>query len=182
MIEPKRVGIVHEHDVLRCGIATCLEEDGFLSVAYAVADEPPPEQVDTAIVSSRALAIASLDCPLVLFDDETACASGSHSPRVYATITLGVVTAEQLIASVRAAAAGLRVEPPPPPPSASRRLDERRLQVLRLLASGGTTRAISDKLCYSERTIKTLIRDVEYELSASSRAQAVAEAIRQGLI
>jgi DNA-binding CsgD family transcriptional regulator len=180
-MERKRVGIVHEHDVLRCGIATCLEEDAFLSVAYAVADRPPPVEVDTAIVSGRALAIASLDCPLVLFDDDTACAAGSHSPRVYATITLGVVTAEQLVASVRAAAAGLRVESPRGP-SASRRLDERRLKVLRLLAEGDTTRAISQKLCYSERTIKSLIRDVEYDLSASSRAQAVAEAIRQGLI
>lgn len=181
MIEPKRVGIVHEHDVLRCGIASCLAEDEFLLVAYAVAEEPAPQEVDAAIVSGRALAHSSLDCPLVLFDDETACASGSHSPRVYATITLGVVTAEQLIASVRAAAAGLRVEPLRAA-TASRRLDERRIQVLRLLASGDTTRTISDKLCYSERTIKSLIRDVEYELSASSRAQAVAEAIRQGLI
>jgi DNA-binding CsgD family transcriptional regulator len=180
VIEPKRVGIVHEHDVLRCGIASCLEEDGFLSVEYAVADDPPPYEVDTAIVSGRALAVASLTCPLVLFDEAAACASGAQSPRVYATITVAGVTAEQLIASVRAAAAGLRVEPPPPP--ASRHLDERRLEVLRLLASGETTRAISIKLCYSERTIKSLIHDVEYELSANSRAQAVAEAIRRGMI
>jgi DNA-binding CsgD family transcriptional regulator len=62
------------------------------------------------------------------------------------------------------------------------RLDERRLEVLRLLAAGETSKTISQKLSYSERTIKTLIRDVEFELGARSRAQAVAEAIHQGLI
>jgi DNA-binding NarL/FixJ family response regulator len=83
---------------------------------------------------------------------------------------------------VRAAAAGLTVAPREAEHRVPTPLDERRLHVLRLLASGDSMRTISTKLCYSERTIKTLIRDVEYELSASNRAQAVAEAIRQGLI
>ncbi|TML61617.1 MAG: response regulator transcription factor, partial [Actinobacteria bacterium] len=61
-------------------------------------------------------------------------------------------------------------------------LDERRLEVLRLLAAGETTKSISVKLAYSERTIKTVIRDLQNELSARSRAHAVAEAMRQGLI
>ena len=61
-------------------------------------------------------------------------------------------------------------------------LDQRLLEVLRLLAAGETTKTISAKLSYSERTIKTLIRQAEFELGARSRAQAVAEAIRRGLI
>jgi DNA-binding NarL/FixJ family response regulator len=54
--------------------------------------------------------------------------------------------------------------------------------VLRLLAAGETTKSISAKLAYSERTIKTVIRDLQNELSARSRAHVVAEAMRQGLI
>src|ERR671922_1880920 len=174
----KRVGVVHEHDVLRHGIAGCLEEDDSLTLVFAVRDGPLPEPVDVAVVSSRALASSSFDVPLVLFNEGAPAATPARSsPAVYATLSLPRLTAEQLVASVRAAAAGLKVSELDTAPAPSR-LDERRLEVLRLLAAGETTKSISAKLSYSERTIKTLIRDVEYELSARSRAQAVAEAIR----
>ena len=173
---------MHEHDVLRRGIAGCLEDDQFLTLAFAVPVDPPEQHLDVAIISVLALSTTSFDCPIVVFGDDVRPNSSGNNSHVYATVSLGIVTAEQLVATVRAAAAGLRVQAPDAVPTRPRRLDERRLEVLRLLASGETTRAISDKLCYSERTIKTLIRDVEYELSAHSRAQAVAAAIRQGLI
>ncbi|HEX3237130.1 MAG TPA: LuxR C-terminal-related transcriptional regulator [Gaiellaceae bacterium] len=181
MIEPKMVGIVHEHDVLRRGIESWLNEDRLLSLSFAVAEDPPDNSVEAVVVSARALTAPSLTCPLVLIDDEPACTLGFRSPRVYATLPFTMVTPDQLLACVRAAAVGLRTEQPELRP-APRRLDERRLQILRLLASGETTRTISTTLCYSERTIKGLISDLEYELKAKSRAQAVAEAIRQGLI
>ena len=181
MSEPKRVGVVHEHDVLRRGIAGCLEEDPSLEVVFAVAEAPPNEAIDVAVVSSRALAAESFDCPLVLFRDTTASGPGVQRDSVYATLSLPQLTAEQLVASVRAAAVGLRVSEQEAQPVAGR-LDERRLEVLRLLAAGETTKSISAKLAYSERTIKTVIRDLETELGARSRAHAVAEAMRQGLI
>ena len=179
--EPKRVGVVHEHDILRRGIAGCLEEDRALEVVFAVADAPPDEPIDVAVVSSRALAAESFDCPLVLFRDMTASGPVVQRDAVYATLSLPQLTAEQLVASVRAAAVGLRVSEQEAQRSAGR-LDERRLEVLRLLAAGETTKSISAKLAYSERTIKTVIRDLETELGARSRAHAVAEAMRQGLI
>ena len=181
MSDRKRVGVVHEHDVLRRGIAGCLEEDQALALAYAVADGPPPEPIDVAVVSPRALAATALDAPVVVFQETAAGTTSVRGARVYATLSLPELTAEQLVASVRAAAAGLRVSDHGTARELGR-LDERRLQVLRLLAAGDTTKEISTKLSYSERTIKSLIRDVEYELGARSRAQAVAEGIRQGLI
>jgi DNA-binding NarL/FixJ family response regulator len=177
----KRVGIVHEHDVLRRGIASCLEEDPSLELAFAVAEGPPSEPIDVAVVSPRALAATSFESPVVLFREETSGTSSVRGARVYAALSLPRLTAEQLAASVRAAAARLRVSEQAGGREASR-LDERRLKVLRLLASGETTKEISEKLSYSERTIKSFIRDVKYELSARSRAEAVAEGIRQGLI
>jgi DNA-binding NarL/FixJ family response regulator len=181
MTDRKRVGVVHEHDILRRGIAGCLEEDQSLTLVFAVAEEPPPEQLDVAVVSTRALSATSFDCPVVVFHEGTLNASSLREAAISATLSLTQLTAEQLIASVRAAAAGLKVSDVGAARGPSR-LDDRRLEVLRLLAAGETTKTISAKLSYSERTIKTLIRDVEYELSARSRAQAVAEAIRQGLI
>lgn len=61
-------------------------------------------------------------------------------------------------------------------------LATRELQVLRLLASGSTTRTIAGELCYSERTVKNIVRDLMFKLECSTRAQAVATATRQGLI
>ncbi len=179
MLEPKTVGIVHEHDVFRRGIESCVNEDQQLLLRFAVAGDPPANAVEAAVVSARAVGAPALDCPLVLVDDDAACAPIAQSPRVYAALSFATVTPDQLVAAVRAAAAGLRTETPGPAP---KQFDERGLQILRLLANGETTRAISTRLCYSERTIKTLISDLEYELKAKSRAQAVAAAIRQGLI
>jgi DNA-binding NarL/FixJ family response regulator len=173
---------VHEHDVLRRGVAGCLEEDPSLDLAYAVADDPPREPIDVAVISRSALVANVFECALVVFDADVEHLDEGKRSRVAAALSLGHVTAEQLVVCVRAAAAGLTVAPRAADRRAPSRLDERRLHVLRLLASGDSTRTISSKLCYSERTIKSLIRDVEYELSASNRAQAVAEAIRQGLI
>lgn len=68
------------------------------------------------------------------------------------------------------------------PTPAAAGLDDRHLQVLRLLADGSDTADIADALCYSERTIKYLVRGITTRLGARNRAHAVAAAIRLGLI
>ena len=54
--------------------------------------------------------------------------------------------------------------------------------MLRLVAAGHPTREVAQKLCYSERTIKNVIHDVVTKLNARTRSQAVAHAVREGLI
>jgi DNA-binding CsgD family transcriptional regulator len=61
-------------------------------------------------------------------------------------------------------------------------LTAREKQVLRLVADGHPTREVARQLCYSERTIKNVIHDAVMKLNARSRSQAVAEAVRAGLI
>jgi DNA-binding NarL/FixJ family response regulator len=61
-------------------------------------------------------------------------------------------------------------------------LTAREKQVLRLVADGHPTREVAKQLCYSERTIKNVIHDVTTKLNARSRSQAVAAAVRAGLI
>jgi DNA-binding CsgD family transcriptional regulator len=182
LLPPKHVGVVHEHDVLRRGIAEWLDEDQFLTVVFAISEGPAPEPVDVAVVSVRALTTTPFDCNVVVFGEDMFRIRADQRAHVCAALSLGMGTAEQLIASVRAAAAGLRVEAANQRPSVPNGLDERRLEVLRLLADGDSTRVISSKLCYSERTIKSLIQNVESELHANNRAHAVAAAIRNGLI
>jgi DNA-binding NarL/FixJ family response regulator len=61
-------------------------------------------------------------------------------------------------------------------------LAEREIEVLRLLADGHDTAEIALKLSYSERTIKNVLRNLIARLQVRNRTQAVAYAIRQGLI
>jgi DNA-binding CsgD family transcriptional regulator len=97
-----------------------------------------------------------------------------------AVLGRATLTAEQLMASIHAAAAGLRVMHGDQPPTP--RLAGRGLEVLALLATGADTKEIAEQLGYSDRTIKSVIRDVQLSLGAKNRVQAVAEGIRQGLI
>jgi DNA-binding NarL/FixJ family response regulator len=62
------------------------------------------------------------------------------------------------------------------------RLTEREQQVLALIAAGHPTREVAEQLCYSERTVKNVLHDVVTKLNARSRSQAVAFAVREGLI
>jgi DNA-binding NarL/FixJ family response regulator len=59
---------------------------------------------------------------------------------------------------------------------------DREIAVLRLVAEGLDTSEIARELSYSERTIKNVIHDVVTKLNARTRSQAVAEAVREGLI
>ena len=62
------------------------------------------------------------------------------------------------------------------------RLTERERQVLVLLAQGRATREVAQELSYSERTVKSIVHDAVTKLGARSRTQAVAFAVREGLI
>jgi DNA-binding NarL/FixJ family response regulator len=61
-------------------------------------------------------------------------------------------------------------------------LSQRETEVLRLIALGMEVSEIADKLSYSERTIKNTLHDVLSRFQLRNRTQAVAFAIREGLI
>jgi DNA-binding NarL/FixJ family response regulator len=61
-------------------------------------------------------------------------------------------------------------------------LNDREVEVLRLVADGLDTGEIARHLSYSERTIKNVIHDVTTRLQLRNRSQAVAYALREGLI
>jgi ATP/maltotriose-dependent transcriptional regulator MalT len=61
-------------------------------------------------------------------------------------------------------------------------LTKRELEVLRLVAAGDSNQEIGDKLSVSEHTIHRHIANIFNKLSVSSRAAAVAQAARRGLL
>ena len=61
-------------------------------------------------------------------------------------------------------------------------LTNRELEVLRLVAAGDSNQEIGDKLSVSEHTIHRHIANIFNKLSVSSRAAAVAQAARRGLL
>lgn len=189
-MERLSVGVYGEDDVFRRGLVAVLNDADCDCIVFGSEREMSPESggrgltLDVAVVSSRSLAEVELSCPIVLLTTSELAPQETHqaSTNVMATLLREGLTSEQLVASVRAAAAGLQVESS----SLSRRdgqiLDPRRIEVLKLLATGADTRAIARNLDLSERTVKTLIHDIELTLGASTRAQAVAEGVRLGLI
>lgn len=58
----------------------------------------------------------------------------------------------------------------------------REVDVLRLVAEGQDTRQISEKLAYSERTVKNILHALMTRLQLHNRAHAVAYALREGYI
>lgn len=61
-------------------------------------------------------------------------------------------------------------------------ITNRETEVLRLVASGMSTKEIADKLCYSQRTVKSILHDVTNRFQLRNRSHAVAYALREGLI
>lgn len=61
-------------------------------------------------------------------------------------------------------------------------LSQREMRVLQLVSEGYDTREIARKLSYSERTVKSALHDVTTRYQLKNRSQAVAYALREGLI
>jgi DNA-binding NarL/FixJ family response regulator len=111
-----------------------------------------------------------------------------------AVLLLRALTSSRLLSCVRALKEGNGSVPPEvlcqmiggrAAPSADEpdpELTDRELDVLRLLADGDSTRDIANRLSYSERTVKNVVRDVLAKLKCRTRAHAAALAARRRLI
>lgn len=75
-----------------------------------------------------------------------------------------------------------RVAPIVDAESAGERLSPRETEVLELLSQGLSTKEIASALIIGEQTVKTHLSHIYQKLGAGDRAQAVAIALRRGLI
>jgi DNA-binding NarL/FixJ family response regulator len=176
------VAVCEEHEILRAGLVVSLTEDRALEVRAAWAEQIHESEIDVAVVSSTAARRERFPCPIVVCSDEP---QGTNVPfganDVAGVLHRGSLTVSQLLATVHAAAAGLRVHARLVH-DAHAALDPRSVRVLELIAEGCSTREIASRMNYSERTIKKLITELQECMQARTRAQIVARAIRRGLI
>lgn len=181
------VGVAEEEEIFRRGLIAVLLDQDWHCIVLATDGETnggsthSTADLDVAVVCAKVLGGMRLPCPIVCLADygpEDCHSSGN----VKAILPHHHVSAEELVVSVRAAVTGLNVESAGLPRQGDPVLDARSIQVLRLLAEGADTRAIARRLQLSDRTVKTLVREVQLALGATTRAQAVAEGFRLGLI
>ena len=180
----RRISVVvcEEHEIVQAGLVALLAEDRALSVKVLEPAEISAQDVDVAVVSTTAAREGSFPCPIVIVSDQPeAPPSAVLGNDVAGVLARRSLTVAQLLATVHAAAAGLRVHVPHDGAS-DETLDPRALRVLELIADGCSTREIATLMNYSERTIKKLINELQDRLQARSRAQTVAHAMRRGLI
>lgn len=179
-VETLYVGVLDEHEIFRRGVLACLADDPELAVEMAAAPGPADRELDVAVVSPSIAAEHVFSCPVVVCTNERRGAPFRERNPGAVVLSRQDLTGELLVATIRAVAAGLRGNTASG--NGSPTLDDRERRLLQLLADGADTRHIARSMSYSERTIKGMIRRVERELDASSRAEAVAKGIRQGLI
>jgi DNA-binding NarL/FixJ family response regulator len=205
-----RLFAVDEHEIFCRGIVACLvslpdvasvASAGSASAALA---DPSLLSADVAIVDPAMTDGLALMRELTRDEGPAliVCVERGDDDLLLASIDAGAtgfvdrvtLTPDRLAASVRAAARGAGVMAPELLEAlrrgvgarmvalASPALSERERRVLRLVADGHQTREVAAELCYSERTIKNVIHDVTSRLQLRNRSQAVAYAMREGLI
>jgi DNA-binding CsgD family transcriptional regulator len=179
-----RVAVIDENDIFRRGLVACMEVDPALDVVFEGPSGPVTGRADAAVVSETSARRESVHCPLIVCtNDPGSFERRPGSNRIVAVLPREALTEKQLVAAVRAAAAGLCVDLDATGHGLEERsLPQRSTEILRLLAEGAGTREISVSVGYSERTVKSVIQEIQRELGARSRAQVVAQAIRRGFI
>ena len=203
--------VLDTHTIYRRGLVACLEEiDEVESVADAdsVRDawEHPALFAADLVLMDPSLPGGSdfvgavreaTGASVIVCSSETAQETVVHALQAGALgfLRKDELTPESLAAAVKAAANGTSVVTPdllgsllPANGQAAEnrpvaaKLTDREQQVLSLIAAGHPTREVAQELCYSERTVKNVLHDVVTKLNARSRSQAVAFAVREGLI
>jgi DNA-binding CsgD family transcriptional regulator len=138
---------------------------------------------------------AALHCDVRLLRPTRHRSSNRDGGEVTAVVILRDVTPARVVAGVRAATrSGGPLSPEllgqrrpldggvPAPGPGEPGLTDREYAVLQMLADGASTREIAERLNYSERTVKNIVRDLLIKLNCKTRAQAVARAARRGVI
>jgi DNA-binding NarL/FixJ family response regulator len=199
------VMVVEAHAVFRQGLVVCL--DGFDGIgrvesAATIADawaHPALGEAEVVLLDAMLDGAADFVVSVLEFTDTrvVALAAKDHIERLATLVDAGAVAAlvredltpERLGLSLRAVAAGAttmfaayRSQLPPAAVAEGPTLSSREQQVLSLVAEGLPTREIGEELHYSERTVKKVLGDVVVKLGARSRSQAIARAVRQGII
>lgn len=200
------VMLIEDHAVFRQGLVACLDGyDGIgrVEAVTTIADawaHPALGEAHVILVDAMIDGAGDFVSSVLDFTNTrvVALAAKDETDRLGRMVDAGAVaaliredlTAERLGLSLRAVAAGATTmlatyssaTPKLVAADARPELTSREQRVLALVAEGLPTREIGDELHYSERTVKKVLGDVVVKLGARSRSQAIARAVRQGII
>jgi DNA-binding NarL/FixJ family response regulator len=187
-----------------------LAGDGAGALQAVVAHQPDVLVADTQMPGPdvtelvRLVGEARPATRVLLLDEDAHRPANGHAPAPAGTSR--AVSARELAAAIRAVAEGRQphaapaaaaAEPQPPPAAAPvevatgrdhhtelllRLLSERERQVLTLLARGFSNRRIAEACDLSINTVRTHVQNVLSKLGVHSKLEAVALAVRRGLV
>jgi DNA-binding NarL/FixJ family response regulator len=206
-----RVMIVDDHPVTRDGLRAALGTAEDVEIvgeassgeeAVKVVNEVEPDVVFmdvrmpgmNGIEATRAIRQGNPDTRVILFTvDESRASIAEAIQAGVSGYLLKDVGVDELVSAARLALEGKAVIHPtltqafieevrlvdrkPEAP-----LSRREIEILQRVAYGATTKEVADKLGISPHTVKTHLERIFEKLGANDRAQAVAIAIRQGLV
>ena len=207
---PIRVMLVDDHTMVRRGLATFLQvfndlelvgeaDDGVAAIHLCAHIQPDVVLMDMVmpemdgVTATRAI---RQQFPLVQVIALTSFKEESLVQKVLQAGAIGYllkdVSADELAQAIRAAHAGRStlaqeaaqalIHATTQPPVLGHDLTEREHEVLVLLVEGLNNTEIADRLGVSPSTIKTHVSHVLAKLEVTSRTEAAALAVRQGLI
>lgn len=207
-----RIVLADDHAVVRQGIRDFLEDEPDLQVLAEAADGAAAKSLiaehkpDVAILDIRMPQAGGIEVAawiqeqrlpvrtliLTSYDDEPYVVAAMQAGA--AGYVLKDAQAVQIVAAVRSVAAGqlaigreiahklMTHLNGGPPAEIVDPLSERELEVLAMVASGATNRAIGRALHISERTVQGHIANIFGKLQVASRTEAVTKALQLGLI
>ena len=197
--------LADDHQVVRMGLAAIIATEGDMRLVGEASDGN--EAVALARKLSPDVVLMDLMMPLkngaeataeILAENPAAkilvLTTFGESSEVVHAITAGAAGAlikdtprTELVAAIRKVAAGERVISPEiehvlAAQSEKPHLSARQLEVLRHISDGLTSKEISDRMGITQDCVNGHLRAIFAHLKASSRTEAVATAMRQGLI
>ena len=204
---PIRVLLVDDHPVVRSGLAAMLQiapEENVLVVGEAgngrhavdlweqlrpditLMDLRMPEM--DGVETIRTIRLAHPDARIIVLTTFDGDEDITLALRVGASgYLLKDSPREQLLQAVRSVASGGRFVPPEVASRLATRdnfeaLSPRETELLQVIAEGKSNREIANELFITEGTVKFHINRILTKLSASNRSEAVAIALRRGLV
>jgi DNA-binding NarL/FixJ family response regulator len=192
--DPIKVALLSDDPLLRAGLSSLLAQLGSIEVVEN--DRAEVALWDAGVHAGKTLArlseLRSLPMPVVAVVGDSA-----HVAPALAAGARGVVLRDQVGPGIHAALAAVRsgltvmdtqlassLVPAQQPrePKGRGELTERERQVVQLLAEGLSNKLVADRLGISDHTAKFHVNGVMAKLGASTRTEAVVEAMRRGLI
>jgi DNA-binding NarL/FixJ family response regulator len=194
--DPIKVALLTDDPLMRAGLSSLLAQNGSIHVVDRDAAEVAlwDAGVDSEKTLARLAELRTLPVPAV-----AVVADQAHVAPALAAGARGVVLRDQVGPGIHAALAAVRsgltvmdaalaetLVPAVPRATSNGKgrgeLTEREKQVVQLLSEGLSNKLIADRLGISDHTAKFHVNGVMMKLGASTRTEAVVEAMRRGLI